>query len=153
MALPDAYQALGRNLRGALLSAGVLAHPDAFEVDPVTGVEPSETSATISAVAGLIGLETVPDLRFLGSPRRYVVERQARLELAISGPTPEARAAVITRAVTSAATLPERDPTLGGLCERLEIQSLEDEDWPPNGQKILITFLLRVRSADALGMT
>ncbi len=153
MALPAAYQALARSLRDALLAAGVLASPTAFEVDPLTGVEPSETSDTISAVAGLIGLETTSEIRFLGSPRRYVVERLARLELAISGPSPEARLAVVTRAMASAAMLTERDPTLGGLCERLEIPSLEDEDWPPNGQKILITFLLRVRSGDALGMT
>ena len=153
MALPEAYQALAAALAASLVAAGVLTTPDAFEVDPVNGVEPSETPDAISAVAGLIGLETSSEIRFLGSPRRYIVERQARLELAVAGPTAASRAAVLTLALTAVAAIPEADPSLGGRCERLELLSLEDEDWPPSGQKILITFLLRVRSADALGMT
>ena len=153
MALPAAYQALGRTLQQGLVAAGVLANPSAFVLDPSVPLEPAEGSPTLIAAAGLVGLETSAEARFIGSPRRYQVERQARLELAVAGPDPAARAAVVARALTALARIPEVDPTLNGLCERLEVLALEDEDWPPDGQKILITFLLRVRSADALGMT
>lgn len=153
MNLPAAYGALGRALRDALTASGVLSSPASFAIDPPSGLEPDEAGAALQTAAALVGLEINAEVRFLGSPRRYVVERLARLELALSGPDPEERLTLSHRAIAALAVVPERDPTLGGTCERLELLSLEDEDWPPSGQKILITFLLRVRSADALGMS
>ena len=154
MSIATAYAALGSALADALVSVGALSDAALFAIDPPVDLEPDGEADSLAVAAGLINLGTGGQQRMLGgAQRRYQVDRQCALELALSSPDLVERATVLEQALAACAALPETDPTLGGLAERFEVLEREDEPWPPNGVRVVLTFLLRVRSGDALGLS
>ncbi len=152
-----AYEALGDSLADGLVAAGFLSGVEQLQRDPESGFEPDGEETEVQTAAALFGLQTTPVRQLMGGTgTRWVVERQVRLELCAIGPvadgeeTHEERVAGL---LVIAANLPASDPTLSGLCERLELTGLEDDDLGPNGIKKAITFIIRLRSGDPLGLT
>ena len=154
MSLETAYAALGAALANALVGAGALGSAGAFAVDPPTDIEPDGEAQALNVAAGLVKLQTSATQRMLGgAARRYQVDRQCALELAVASPDPAERETILEAALAACAVLPETNPALGGLAERFELLDREDEPWPPNGARVVLTFFLRVRSGDALGLS
>lgn len=152
--IDTAYQAQAGGLATALLGAGFLASTDQLQVDPSSPNAMDGDEASFATAAALVKLTTTSPRAIMGGPtRRYVVERTSRLELGVVGPDAAARAEVLGAALAACAALPEDDPTLGGLVERFFVGDQEDDDLPPNGAKVFLTFTLRLRSGDPLGLT
>ena len=153
--IEPAYEALAERLAQALTSAGFLPDVAQLKVDPEAPFAPSGDELSIITAAALVKVRTGSVRQLLGRPEgpRYVVERQCRLELAIAGPNRGLRLQVAPEALAAVAVVPGLDPTLGGVCERLVLGEQTDEELPPNGISVFLTFTLRVRSGDPLGMT
>lgn len=149
-----AYAALGASLAGVLVGSGLLESVAGLQIDPAHVLEETGEIDGVVRWAALVKLGTQAVRTIMGGPAaRYVVEREARLELAVAGPAKDWCADVWAAALPAIAALPTADPTLGATAERFRISGLEDDDFPPNGAKALITFVLRVRSGDQLGLT
>lgn len=151
-----AYAALADLIAQTLVGAGFLGATSLLEVDPEAPFEPSGDETEVVAAAALVKVRTGPVRQMLGRPasaRRYVVERECRLELAQAGPNREARLSRDAAVVAALAVLPDQDPTLGGKVERWILGEQADDELPPNGTSVFVTFTLRVRSADPLGRT
>lgn len=146
-----AYLGLAEAVRGALAGSGFLISGDKLEVDPSSPSEPDGESGDIQSTAQLFKGATEPLRTFLGNPPRYAVEREAMLELAICGPD-DARAQALASASAACAKIPLMIPAVGGA-ERVELRGAEADDLPPNGEKLFLTFVLRVRSGDVLGLS
>lgn len=149
-----AYTALAAKIATALAAAHFIASAAKLEIDPEGPTEIDGDPRHVESVAILLQLQTgaVRTLVGSGTPR-FVVERQARLELAIAGPDRADRNARLTDALTGVAPIGITDPTLGGTAERAGITGQEDGDLPPNGRKVFLTFYVRVRAGDPLGLT
>lgn len=152
-----AYAALAEALADALVTAGFLTAPGLMQVDPEARWEPEGEESEVQTAAALFRLKTAPVRQLMGgSSPRWVVERDARLELSATGPVPAGdptHAARVLAVLALAAALPATDPTLGQTCERLELTINEDADLATIGLATGITFTLRVRSGDPLGLT
>ena len=149
-----AYAALAAALTGALVGSGLLESAEKFEIDPASPMEPTGEADEVFRWAGLVRLPTTVQRQMLGSGAgRFVVEMDARLELAVAGPEKAWRDQVWAAALPALSNLPEADPTLGGTAERFWISAFEPDDFPPNGAQALVTFTLRVRSGDRLGLS
>lgn len=99
-------------------------------------------------------LGTAPVRHILGgSATRYVIDRQCRLELAAAGPARLMRSLRVNEVLDAVAVIPGRNPTLSGKAERLILGEQTDDELPPNGVSLFLTFTIRVRSGDALGRT
>lgn len=153
--IEDAYIALHAALQVLLREAGWLPIDGRLELDPEAPFEPDGEEEGLFTAAALVKVSTQVARQIMGRPqRRYVVERQARLELAIGGPGDVVQRAAIEAATLAAlALLPEISPTLNGVAERLLLVEREDDELPPNGARIFVTFLIRVRSGDTLGLS
>lgn len=151
-----AYTALAEALEAALVDAGLIGE-GRLERDPTAMWDPEGEEGATQSAAALFKLETKPVRDLMGGGvRRFVVERECRLELASWGPvddgedTHEAR---LDAAIDAVAPLPETDPTLGQTCERLELTDSADEEFWPSGLKRMVTFTIRLRAGDRLGRT
>ncbi|MNT73171.1 hypothetical protein D3C72_2118450 [compost metagenome] len=82
-----------------------------------------------------------------------MIERECRLELALAGPARLLRDDVASDTLDRLAQLPARMPTLSGTAERLTLGEQTDDELPPNGISLFLTFTIRVRSGDPLGRT
>lgn len=152
--IENAYLALAERLALALVACGFLDAVGELQVDPAAIFTPTGDEEDLLRVASLVQLQTTPVRQILGraSPR-YVVDRQCRLELAMAGPARLQNDALFNSALAAVAILPAAAPTLGGTAERLTLGERTDEDLPPNGTAVSLTFTLRVRSSDPLGCT
>lgn len=155
--LDTAHIALHDALADGLVAAGFISSPELLERDPESSWEPDGEETEVQTACALYRLQTRPVRQLMGgSGPRWVVERDLRLELSATGPAPagdpthEER---ITALLLAAAAVPSDDPTLGQTCERLELTGLEDDDLPGRGVKKAITFTIRVRAGDPLGLT
>lgn len=154
MGIETATEALGMRIDYLLSSSGFLTSGQRLEIDPEAPFEPQGDEEELVTAAALVRLPTNPVRQILGRPEpRYVVERSCRLELALAGPSRFVREAVNHRALSLLAALPAVSPTLDGVTERLLLTDREDDVLPPNGVAIFLTFLLRVRSGDPLGLS
>lgn len=149
-----AYRALAGRVAGALVAAGFLTSADRLQIDPEDAVEPDGEAADLETVAFLLQLTTGPDRVMVGSgAARYAVRREARVELAVAGPDKDRRDALLASALAALAPVGIDDPTLGQAAERSGLTGREDGDLPPNGRKVSLTYFVRVRSGDPLGLT
>lgn len=149
-----AYAALAAALTGALVGSGLLESAETFEIDPASPLEATGETDEVTRWAGLVKLPTTVARQMLGSGAgRFVVEMDARLELAVAGPERAWCDQVWAAALPAIAAIPEADPTLGGTAERFWLSGFEPDDFPPNGATALVTFTLRVRSGDRLGLS
>lgn len=149
-----AYTALADRLAAALVACEFISQVSELKVDPSAVFEPDGDEETLITVASLSQLQTAPVRTMIGgSSPRYVVERQCRLELAMAGPERLMSEPLIKAALAAVAIIPAAAPTLGGAAERITLGQREDEDLPPNGTALSLTFTLRVRSGDPLGCT
>lgn len=155
MRIALAYRALAQAFADRLVAVAFLADADKLAVDPASPVETSGEPDEVLTAAELVELETAPAprRRIGGATHRWIVERQVQLALACASPDAAWRESTFDAALTTCAALPAEDPTLGGRCERLELLASDPDDFPPNGVKTLLTFVLRVRSGDPLGLT
>lgn len=155
MMIEPAYTALAARLAQRLVACGFLSSLDALKVDPESAFEPDGEETEVTTSAALVKVKTAPVRQTLGRPTgpRYVVERECGLDLSIAGPAQDLKALLELAVMTAVATTPGDDPTLGGLCERLELTGRNDNEIEPNGLAVFLTFTLRVRSGDPLGMT
>lgn len=152
MRIDAAYLALCDRVASALVEAGFLPEAERLQIDPEDLIEPDGDELTVVNAASIEKGETRPLRPILGRPeRRWVVERQARVELLSYGPARETRLEIDAEAVAALALIGVADPTLGGACERCDLVSLEDGTTPPNGVTKVFTYALRVRSGDPLG--
>lgn len=154
--IPIAYAALCARIAGALANAGFITAADVLAIDPDSAVEIDGDARDLESVAAVVQLGTAPVRTFLGRGPgfvRYAVERQVRLELAIASPDRQQRDQVLDAALAALAPLCDADPTLSGAAERCGLSGREDDDLPPNGRKVFLTFFVRARSADPLGLT
>lgn len=149
-----AYVALADRLAAALVASGFIASAPDLHIDPSSAFEPGGDEEELVTAAALSQLQTQPVRQMLGraSPR-YVVERQCRLELAMAGPERLMNEPLLRAALAAVAIIPATAPTLGGAAERVTLGERADEDLPPNGVAMSLTFSLRVRSSDPLGCT
>ena len=152
--IETAYQALATLLRGTLVGTGFLSAPELLEIDPESPFAPDGDETSLVTAAALVKVQTGPVRTMLGggSPR-YVVERRAMLDLAVAGPARAERLALDAATLNALAVLAETDPRLGGTCERFTLVEQTDDELPPNGVTVAITWALRVRSSDPLGRT
>jgi hypothetical protein len=149
-----AYATLAGEIAGRLVGAGVVTRAEALEVDPMapTEIDGEETDLTSAAI--LLKLSTAPVRTLIGKGvPTYVVERQARLELAVAGPDRDVIDRLLADGLAALAPIGTLDPTLGGAAERCGLNGSEDADFPPNGRKVFLGFFVRVRSGDPLGLT
>lgn len=153
MTVPAAYAALADRLAASLVATAFLGATAQLRLDPESPFEVTGDETSVVAEAALFGVATRVARDILGVPRRYVVERECRLELGLAGPDRAVRLARMDATLAALAVLPETDRTLGGQCERWDLTASEDDDLPPNGQAVMLTFTLRVRSGDPLGLT
>ncbi|ADL00697.1 hypothetical protein [Brevundimonas subvibrioides] len=156
MSIETAYATLAERLEQTLRATLFMPDTAVLEIDPESPFEPSGDETDRVSAAALVKVRTYVARQAVGRPagaRRYVVERECRLELALAGPNREARLAVDLETLSALAMLPEQDPTLGGTVERFLMGEMTDEDLPPNGIATFLTFVLRVRSGDPLGMS
>lgn len=157
--IEDAYLALSERLADHLVAAGFVPTADRLLIDPEARWEPEGAETEVQTAAALFQLRTAPVRQLMGAGPdrpRWVVERDARLELSATGAVPEGDPTHGQRILTVLALvagLPASDPTLGQQCERLELTVAEDNDVPTIGRASGITFTLRVRSSDPLGLT
>lgn len=152
--IEPAYDHLASLIADSLLAAGFIPAVSALKIDPSAPFTPTGDEKTLIQAAALMKVRTGAVRTLLGGAMpRYVVERQCQVELAIAGPDRLRRANRIEDALAELATLQDREPTLGGLAERLILGEQTDDELPPNGQTFFITFTIRVRSSDALGRT
>lgn len=150
--LETAYSALAQAVAVALVQAGFIAAPEGLKVDPAETLETDPDAQRLETAAGLVRVSTAVARTVLGrgSPR-YLVHLTARLELAAVCPSRDIRRAAIAAAADALAPLTDLDPTLSGACERAWISEQSDDAIEPNGEELLITWTLRVRSSDRLG--
>lgn len=152
--IETAYLALADRLALSLVASGFLDRVDDLEIDPSSIFTPTGDEDELVRAAALVIVKTQSVRQILGGPApRYVVERQCRLELAIAGPERLNGGALIQAALAALAIIPAAAPTLGGVAERLTLGDRTDEDLPPNGTALSLTFTIRVRSSDPLGCT
>lgn len=150
--IETAYQALAALLRTTLVDAGFLPAPELLEIDPESPFEPAGDETTLVTAAALVNVRTGPVRTLLGGGgARYVVERRALLDLAGVGPARAERLALAAATLNALAALAESDPRLGGACERFYLVEQTDDELPPNGVTMSVTWALRVRSSDPLG--
>lgn len=155
--IETAYAALVEAVGEALVEAGFLSTTEALREDPEGVWEPDGEEGGQVSAAAVFKLRTAPVRPLMGGGvRRWVVDRQVRVELASAGPTPDAGDANevrLTAALAALAVLPSDDPTLGQTCERCELIEADDDDLPPNGARKTVSFAIRVRAGDPLGQT
>lgn len=154
--IETAYAAFATALRAALLAAEFIAAEGSLLVDPEYDWSPEGGETDPVSAAALFRLETKPIRPLMGGGApRYLVERTCQLELASAGPLPDGQTheARLAAAVVAAGAIPGSDPTLGQTCERLELTTLADDDLPPNGLRKAMTFTIRLRAGDPLGLT
>lgn len=152
--IEPAYNALAAAIAADLVAADFLPTAGVMEVDPSAPFTPAGYERELVRAAALVKVGTGVVRTLLGGERpRYVVERQCRLELALAGPARLLRDAVADEALGRLAQLPARLPTLGGTAERLVLGEQTDDELPPNGVSLFLTFTIRVRSGDPLGRT
>lgn len=156
-AMDDAYRALGDTIAEALVAAGFLSAIEKLEIDPEGDWEPDGEDTEVQTGASLIRLQTRPVRQIFGGGRtHYVVERDVSLSVGAAGtvpagdPTHEQR---VGELLPLLAAIPADDPTLGGACERVEMTAADDDLLPSDGIRKTLTFTIRVRSGDPLGMT
>jgi hypothetical protein len=150
-----AYHGFASLVGAALETSGFLSSADLLVRDPAEPVEP-DGDATAWAAAVILNLGTAPVRTLVGggSPT-FVVERQVRIELAAVAQDQAALDAKIADGSSAMISFvgAGADLTLGGLVERIAVQGAEIEDLPPLGQKLFLSFVLRIRAGDALGLT
>lgn len=150
-----AYAAFGDQLAAALVAAEFLTATDLFKVDPAEPIE-VDGDATGWTAATMLNMGTVPARTLIGGGApRFVVERQVRVEIAATAQDKTALDAKIAAGSSAVVAFVGvgADLTLGGRLERLTVTSAEVEDLAPMGQKLFITFALRLRAGDPLGLT
>lgn len=156
MTILIAYAVLAERLQERLRDTAFLNHDQRLEVDPEAPFQPEGDETSIVRAAALVHVRTSVVRQILGRPleqRRYVVERECRLELAIAGPSRDVRLAIDSETLTALATFADSDPLLGGAVERITLGEQTEDELPPNGTATFVTFILRVRSGDPLGRT
>ena len=152
--IEPAYAALGRRIADVLANTTFLRSGEDLEIDPSAPITPTGDEEDLQQAAALVTVRTDPVRQLLGRPdKRWVVERECRLELALYGPNTGLRMAVKPQVLGALASIPNDDPTLDGLVERLVLTGQTDDDLPPNGVSYFLTFVLRLRSGDPLGQT
>lgn len=152
--IEPAYRRLVELVEAALIRAEFLTEPDGLKVDPPAPLEPSGDERQVMTYASLVKVQTQVVRQILGRPApRYVIERHCRLELAIYGPNQDQRLFISDDMLATLALLPNEHPTLDGFAERLILVDQTDDDLPPNGVTVTLTFTIRVRSGDPLGRT
>lgn len=152
--IEPAYQELADQLAQALVAVGFIPSGDKLKIDPEAPFTPTGDERTLVCAAALVKLGTAPVRHILGGAApRYVVERQCRLELAAAGPARLMRSFRVNDVLNAVAAIPGRNPTLSGRAERLILGEQTDDELPPNGVSLFLTFTIRVRSGDALGRT
>lgn len=152
--IETAYLALADRLALALVASGFLDRVEELEIDPSAIFTPTGDEDDLVRAAALVILKTGPVREILGGAApRYVVDRQCRLELAVAGPERLKGGVFLQAALAALAIIPAAAPTLGGVAERLSLGDRTDEDLPPNGTALSLTFTIRVRSSDPLGCT
>ncbi|WP_312126567.1 hypothetical protein [Brevundimonas sp.] len=152
--IEPAYSALAASLAEALVASGFLQAPAELMVDPASVFTPLGDEETLVLAASLVKLQTNPVRTLLGrAGPRYVVDRQCRLELAVAGPDRLMDGDRLADALAAIAAIPLRYPTLSGAAERVWLGERTDDELPPNGEAVTITFIIRVRSSDPLGLT
>lgn len=152
--IEPAYSALAAAIADDLVAAQFLLATTDLKIDPAAPFSPTGDERVLVRAGALVKVRTVPVRTLLGgeSPR-YVVERECRLELALAGPARLLKVTVADAALALLAQLPARLPTLGGTAERLVLGEQTDDELPPNGVSLFLTFTIRVRSGDPLGRT
>ncbi len=151
--IDDAYQALIAEVRARLLLSDFVASPDDLKVDPDGKVDTRRHGRGETCAALINAGQSVGRSLMGGGSARHLVDRRARVELAIAGGDRAWRDALVDRALTRFARLPLDLPTLGGACERLAIEEGDEDDLAPGtpGRRVSVTFTVRVRAADPLG--
>lgn len=157
MRIEPAYAALADLIAARLVACGFLERAAALKIDPPAPYCPSGEETELQTSAALVQAETKPVRTLLGiQPPRYVVERECQLELTVAGPELDLDGRgrqLMQEGGAVLALLVRDDPTLGGSCERCDLTGRTDQEVPPNGVGVVLTFVLRVRAADALGLT
>lgn len=152
--IEPAYAALAAAIASDLVAAAFLPAAGVMEVDPSAPFTPSGDERELVRAAALVKVRTGVVRTLLGGAGpRYVIERECRLELALAGPARLLRDTVADQALARLAQLPAHLPTLGGTAERLVLGDQTDDELPPNGVSLFLTFTIRVRSGDPLGRT
>lgn len=152
--IEPAYVRLGQLLAQALVATDFIAATTALKIDPTAPFAPTGNERQLVRAAALVVVKTEPVRTLLGRPQpRYVVERGARLELALAGPAKDLRKQISDDTLNALAVLPGLNPTLDGMAERFLLGAQTDDELPPNGISIFIDFTIRVRSGDPLGRT
>jgi len=153
--IETAYAALAAALSSALIAADFINQIADLKIDPTAAFEPNGDEATLIKHAALLSVRTNIVRTLLGGPKpRYVIERECRLELAACGPASDAaRKAALIAAQQAVVALAVDRPTLSGAAERLALTEQTTDELPPNGEVVLLTFILRVRSGDPLGLS
>ena len=151
--IDTAYEALAAEVRARLVLADFVAAPADVRIDPDGKVSTRRHGVGETAAALISGGQSVGRSMMGGGSARHLVDRRARVELAISGGDVAWRDARVDNALTRLALLPIDLPTLAGACERLAIEEADEDDLGPgtHGRRITVTFTVRVRSADPLG--
>ena len=152
--IEPAYERLAEIIEGVLIGAGFVTEAGGLKVDPPAPFEPSGDERQLITAASIVKVQTQSVRQILGRPLpRYVIERQCRVELAMAGPNRFGRMMINDDMLAGLARLPNDHPTLDGLAERLILVDQADDDLPPNGVTVTLTFTIRVRSGDPLGRT
>ena len=152
--IEPAYERLGELVEAVLIGSGFVTEPGGLKVDPTAAFEPSGEERQLITAASMVKVQTQSVRQILGRPvPRHVVERQCRIELAMAGPNKGLRLMINDEMLAALALLPNSHPTLDGLAERLVLVDQADDDLPPNGVTVTLTFNIRVRSGDPLGRT
>lgn len=152
--IEPAYERLAELVEEVLIGAGFVIEPGGLKVDPTAAFEPQGDERQIVTAASLVKVQTQSVRQILGrAAPRHVVERQCRIELAMVGPNKGLRLTINDKMLMALALLPNEHPTLDGLAERLILLDQTDDDLPPNGVSVTLTFTIRVRSGDPLGRT
>ena len=152
--IEPAYLRAAELFEQALISAGFITEAGALKIDPTAAFEPSGDERVLITAASLVKVQTQSVRQIIGLPApRHIVERQCRLELGIAGPRRDMRIAIDSDMLDALALLPNAHPTLDGLAERFTLDDQTDDDMPPNGVSVTLSFTIRVRSGDPLGRT
>jgi hypothetical protein len=152
--IEPAYSALAAAIAADLVAAQFLPAATDLMIDPEAPFSPSGDERVLVRAAALVKVRTGVVRTLLGGAGpRYVIERECRLELALAGPARLLRDDVADATLGLLALLSARLPTLGGAAERLTLGEQTDDELPPNGISLFLTFTIRVRSGDPLGRT
>lgn len=152
--IEPAYSALAAAIADDLVASAFLPSASDLMIDPEAPFSPTGDERQLVRAAALVKVRTGPVRTLLGGPSpRYVIERECRLELALAGPARLLRDDVAGATLGLLAQLPARVPTLGGAAERLTLGDQTDDELPPNGISLFLTFTIRIRSGDPLGRT